>query len=86
MVPADLLLLASSNDKGGAYIETSSINGETHLKLKDTQSSPCQDSNGRMLEGLEGDDDDDNDEIELKLKPECETLDNAAKRLTRFSA
>jgi magnesium-transporting ATPase (P-type) len=34
MVPADLVLLASSNDQGGAYIETSSIDGETNLKLR----------------------------------------------------
>lgn len=31
---ADLVLLASSNDQGGAYIETSSIDGETNLKLR----------------------------------------------------
>jgi len=34
MVPADMLLLASSNDHGSAYIETSSIDGETNLKLR----------------------------------------------------
>lgn len=34
MVPADIVLLASSNENGSAYIETSSIDGETNLKLR----------------------------------------------------
>ncbi|KAL7578624.1 hypothetical protein ACA910_009770 [Epithemia clementina (nom. ined.)] len=34
MVPADMIVLASSNDSGSAYIETSSIDGETNLKLR----------------------------------------------------
>ena len=34
MVPVDLVLLASSADSGSAYIETSSIDGETNLKLR----------------------------------------------------
>jgi hypothetical protein len=33
MAPADVLLLASSNDQGSAYIQMSSIEGETNLKL-----------------------------------------------------
>jgi len=37
MVPADVVILASSGDMGGSYIETSSIDGETNLK---TRSSP----------------------------------------------
>ena len=40
MVPADIVLLASSNDQGGAYIETSSIDGETNLKLRMRPSLP----------------------------------------------
>ena len=32
--PADLILLASSEPKGMAYIETSNLDGETNLKLK----------------------------------------------------
>lgn len=32
--PADLILLASSEQKGMAYIETSNLDGETNLKLK----------------------------------------------------
>ena len=34
IVPVDLVLLASSADQGSAYIETSSIDGETNLKLR----------------------------------------------------
>ncbi|GMI22157.1 hypothetical protein TeGR_g11442, partial [Tetraparma gracilis] len=33
-VPADLVLLASSNEAGSAFVETSSIDGETNLKLR----------------------------------------------------
>ena len=40
MAPADLVLLASSNDQGGAYIETSSIDGETNLKLRNSPHLP----------------------------------------------
>jgi len=34
MIPADMVMLASSGDRGCAYIETSSIDGETNLKLR----------------------------------------------------
>lgn len=34
MIPADIVLLASSGDRGCAYVETSSIDGETNLKLR----------------------------------------------------
>jgi magnesium-transporting ATPase (P-type) len=36
MIPADLILLASANEGGNAYIETSSIDGETNLKLRNS--------------------------------------------------
>ena len=39
MIPADIVLLASSNENGSAYIETSSIDGETNLKLRLSPSS-----------------------------------------------
>jgi magnesium-transporting ATPase (P-type) len=34
MIPADLILLATSNERGGGYVETSSIDGETNLKAR----------------------------------------------------
>ena len=34
MIPTDTVLLATSGDQGCAYIETSSIDGETNLKLR----------------------------------------------------
>ncbi|KAL7542063.1 hypothetical protein ACHAXR_012198 [Thalassiosira sp. AJA248-18] len=41
MVPADLILLASANEGGNAYIETSSIDGETNLKLRNSPHMPA---------------------------------------------
>ena len=40
MVPADIILMASSADHGSAYIETSSIDGETNLKLRSRPAIP----------------------------------------------
>jgi magnesium-transporting ATPase (P-type) len=40
MIPADLILLASANEGGNAYIETSSIDGETNLKLRNSPRIP----------------------------------------------
>jgi len=40
MIPADLILLASANEGGNAYIETSSIDGETNLKLRNSPHIP----------------------------------------------
>ncbi len=42
MIPADLILLASANDGGNAYVETSSIDGETNLKLRNSPHLPTQ--------------------------------------------
>ena len=42
MIPADLILLASANEGGNAYIETSSIDGETNLKLRNSPQMPAQ--------------------------------------------
>lgn len=91
MVPADMLLLASSNDQGGAYIETSSIDGETNLKLRSSPHIPkkllkaLQD--GKPMErireegGLL-----DSPVEEQKLETVFESLDAATKRMTRLSA
>ncbi len=40
MIPADLILLASANNGGNAYVETSSIDGETNLKLRNSPHLP----------------------------------------------
>mmetsp|Transcript_23218 Transcript_23218/g.33776 ORF Transcript_23218/g.33776 Transcript_23218/m.33776 type:complete len:1789 (+) Transcript_23218:129-5495(+) len=45
MVPADIILLATSNQGGSAYIETSSIDGETNLKLRSSPQIPNDELN-----------------------------------------
>ena len=35
-IPADMVLLRTSDEKGECYIETKSLDGETNLKLKKT--------------------------------------------------
>jgi magnesium-transporting ATPase (P-type) len=83
MVPADLVLLASSNDHGSAYIETSSIDGETNLKLRNSPQLPK-----KVVQHLR--------EAELGSIPEKEEQDDASvhvmesiqaatKRLARIS-
>ena len=91
MVPADVLLLASSNDQGGAYIETSSIDGETNLKLRQSPHIPkkilkaLQD--GKPLDMIREDDSHQAPLADVeKLEPMFESLDAATKRMTRFSA
>jgi len=69
MIPADLIVLGSSGEKGVCYIETSSIDGETNLKLRMMPNNPiihATDSNG-------------------KEQPSLETIENAVKRVTGLS-
>ena len=42
MVPADMVLVASSAENGSSYIETSSIDGETNLKLRTSPHLPAK--------------------------------------------
>ena len=36
-IPADLVILHSSNAKGACYVETKNLDGETNLKMKATE-------------------------------------------------
>jgi len=80
MVPADIILLASSSENGSAYIETSSIDGETNLKLRTSPHLPknvlqvVRNQSSRAL-----DERDDQPII-------AETLEQATRRVTRLSA
>eukprot|EP00538_Stauroneis_constricta_P006052 CAMPEP_0119547482 /NCGR_PEP_ID=MMETSP1352-20130426/1593_1 /TAXON_ID=265584 /ORGANISM="Stauroneis constricta, Strain CCMP1120" /LENGTH=1822 /DNA_ID=CAMNT_0007592425 /DNA_START=311 /DNA_END=5779 /DNA_ORIENTATION=+ len=83
MVPADMIILASSGDNGSAYIETSSIDGETNLKLRTSPDLPRKVQ--RFLRGaappLETFEEEDEEDEPGKI----ETLEQATKRVTRFS-
>ena len=89
MVPADMLLLASSNDQGSAYIETSSIDGETNLKLRTRASIPkrilklLREGNEKNLQTLTEEDDGENRDD--TPDGDFETIAEAVKRITRFS-
>ena len=41
-IPADMILLGSSGENGAAYIETSPIDGETNLKLRNSPHVPAK--------------------------------------------
>jgi magnesium-transporting ATPase (P-type) len=80
MLPADVVLLASSSEGGSAYIETSSIDGETNLKLRTSPHLPKNVlqiiRNERSTRQLT------NEEGPIKV----ETLEEATKRITRLSS
>ena len=52
--PADLILLASSEPKGMAYIETSNLDGETNLKLKQALPETANYTNDDEISQLRG--------------------------------
>ncbi|GAX21711.1 phospholipid-transporting ATPase [Fistulifera solaris] len=84
MVPADCVLLASSNDQGGAYIETSSIDGETNLKLRNSPQLPKEVTKAlrsQKLKPLKEVDEEVDGEVHL-----FESIETATKRIARFSA
>lgn len=73
MIPADIVLLASSSDNGNVYIETSSIDGETNLKLRSSPNLP-KEIMKKILDGS------DNEGKVLR-----ETLEEATRRVCRLS-
>jgi len=76
MVPADIILLASSGERGGAYVETSQIDGETNLKLRTSPTIPL----GSVLVSISS------NLGSLNYKhPGHEDIGAAVKRVTRLS-
>ena len=78
MIPADIILLGSSGENGNAYVETSSIDGETNLKLPSSPKLPegaIQEASTRSSIG----------DWDGYKHPEHENLTKAVKRITRFS-
>ena len=53
MIPCDAVLLASSGDRGCAYVETSSIDGETNLKLRNSAKHKTDPTINVALESIE---------------------------------
>lgn len=89
MVPADIVLLASANDAGSAYIETSSIDGETNLKLRNSPRLSKSIMAG-LRRGSEYPPSDlapvpEEEEEMVDETTQFETIVDAVKRITRFS-
>jgi len=78
MVPADIILLGSSGEKGAAYIETSPIDGETNLKLRNVPQLPIEITDASTPRNLSG-------KGNPKRHPQFETIERAVKRVTRIS-
>jgi magnesium-transporting ATPase (P-type) len=78
MVPADIILLASSSENGSAYIETSSIDGETNLKLRTSPHLPKNVLEIIRNESFSG--------MPSEGPIKAETLERATKRIVRLSA
>ena len=84
MIPADIILLGSSGENGGAYIETSPIDGETNLKLRNSPQLPISSipvSTPRIGGNASFGEGDDSDYIH----PVNENIEQTVKRLTRMS-
>ncbi|KAL3785561.1 hypothetical protein ACHAW5_011309 [Stephanodiscus triporus] len=77
MIPADLILLASANEGGNAYIETSSIDGETNLKLRNSPHMP-------LNHGLHGMSLDENEKADSESHG-SESIKQAVERVVNMS-
>ncbi|KAI3635167.1 hypothetical protein MIR68_006733 [Amoeboaphelidium protococcarum] len=51
--PADLVLLSSSEPEGLCYIETSSLDGETNLKIKQSRQETCHILTAELAQGFQ---------------------------------
>jgi magnesium-transporting ATPase (P-type) len=81
-IPADTVILATSGENGCAYIETSSIDGETNLKLRNSPTMPSIIAkNQKNEEKNEISHQDGNNEERI-----FQSLEKATKNITRFSA
>lgn len=86
-VPADTILLASSGELGCAYIETSSIDGETNLKLRLSAKVKTTAAAASTVSRSAS-----NDSIEISPSNSTpvpvvkETMDDAIKRLSTFTS
>eukprot|EP00557_Chaetoceros_sp_GSL56_P002726 CAMPEP_0176499310 /NCGR_PEP_ID=MMETSP0200_2-20121128/12857_1 /TAXON_ID=947934 /ORGANISM="Chaetoceros sp., Strain GSL56" /LENGTH=1734 /DNA_ID=CAMNT_0017897717 /DNA_START=151 /DNA_END=5351 /DNA_ORIENTATION=- len=81
MVPADIILLASSGENGAAYIETSPIDGETNLKLRSVPQLPLE-----LMEDVSTPRNLGNGKMQGPARhPKFESLERAVKRITRIS-
>ncbi len=81
MIPADLILLASSNEGGNAYIETSSIDGETNLKLRNSPHIPVD----RTTDTSPSNDEQDGAGAEDPTSHGTESFKQAVKRVAKMS-
>lgn len=53
-IPADLIVLSSSEPEGLCYIETANLDGETNLKVKQARQETCKFIDSRILNSLHG--------------------------------
>ena len=82
-VPADTIILATSGENGCAYIETSSIDGETNLKLRNSPTMPSiisKNLNKEVASNMLVEKDDNKEDSIFQ------SLEKATKKITQFSA
>jgi magnesium-transporting ATPase (P-type) len=78
MIPADIVLLASSGENGASYIETSPIDGETNLKLRNCPQLPIDVLASAVTPNFKNGGD-------MYSHPKFESIEKAVRRITRFS-